>query len=187
MKHVRAVTARVRPARLQDAPALGAVMVESWLAAHREHIPDVAWQARVTEWTPRVSARGWTRQIADISGAEVPLEVLLVAEGDGGLILGLVHGVVDGTASGQISSLYVAPLHHRQGIGDALLRAAAGFLMDLGVVVLRVSVLTANLPARRFYEVMGGLEVGLGSTEEQGFMLPTTVYEWSDASVLDAN
>ena len=66
----------------------------------------------------------------------------------------------------------------------ALLRATAGVLAGRGVVELRVSVLTANLPARAFYEALGAAEVGTATTDEEGHLLPTTVYEWADVTVL---
>ena len=40
---------------------MGRVMVDSFLSAHRGQMPDAAWQQRVDEWTPEVSARGWAR------------------------------------------------------------------------------------------------------------------------------
>src|SRR6187431_2054584 len=52
---------RIRAAVVDDAPAMGRVMVGSWLSAHRGQMPDAAWQKRVDEWTPAVSARGWAR------------------------------------------------------------------------------------------------------------------------------
>ena len=56
---------RIRPATAEDAAALGELMVESWLAAHRRQMPEALWQKRVEEWTPEVSARGWARVLAD--------------------------------------------------------------------------------------------------------------------------
>ena len=44
---------------------MGRVMVDSFLSAHRGQMPDAAWQQRVDEWTPEVSARGWARAITD--------------------------------------------------------------------------------------------------------------------------
>lgn len=179
---------RTRAARVEDAPVLGHLMVDSWLSAHRGQVPDAAWQKRAAEWTPDVSARGWSRVLDAQATEPVREDVLLVAEDERGVIVGLVYGVVaddvPGGTTGEIAALYVAPDRHREGIGAMLLPAAARELGALGVVTLRLSVLTANLPARRFYEAMGGLEVGRGTTDEEGHPLPTTVYEWSDVSVL---
>jgi hypothetical protein len=43
----------------------------------------VAWQQRVDEWTPEVSARGWARAITDQAGGNAARDVLLVAEMSG--------------------------------------------------------------------------------------------------------
>ena len=56
---------RIRGAELRDAPALGHLVVESWLAAHRGQVPDAAWQKRLDEWTPEVSGRAWARLLGD--------------------------------------------------------------------------------------------------------------------------
>jgi len=59
------------------------------------------------------------------------------------------------------------------------LRAAALELNELGFSTVRLEVLSANLDARAFYEDMGGLEVGKGMFDEDGHLLPVTIYEWS--------
>lgn len=179
---------RTRAATHEDAAALGHLMVESWLSAHRGQVPDAAWQKRASEWTPEVSARGWARVLAARAETTARDDVLLVAEDDRGVIVGLVYGVVPdevpGGATGVIAALYVAPDRQREGVGATLLRAAAEKLGDQGVVTLRLNILTANLPARSFYEAMGGLEVGHGTTDEEGHLLPSTVYAWSDVSAV---
>jgi ribosomal protein S18 acetylase RimI-like enzyme len=172
---------RIRPAGLEDADALGEVMVASWLAAHRGQVPDDAWRKRVAEWTPEVSARGWRQTLADQADGR---GVLLVAEDDAD-VLGLVYAMAPEDASaGEIAVLYVAPGRQREGVGEALLRAGAAMLHRLGSRSVHVSVLTANVPARRFYEAMGGLEAGHGTTDEDGELLATTIYEWADVTDL---
>jgi hypothetical protein len=88
---------RVRAAVVEDAPAMGRVMVASFLSAHRGQMPDAAWQKRVDEWTPEVSARGWARAIAEQGGGNGVRDVVLVAEDDDGALCALVSG----TASSQ--------------------------------------------------------------------------------------
>jgi ribosomal protein S18 acetylase RimI-like enzyme len=139
----------------------------------------------VTEWTPEVSARGWARVLAAQAESVVRDDVLLVAAEDSGRIVGLLYGdLAEGGATGEVGALYVSSGRHRQGIGAALLRAGATELQRLGASALHISVLTDNVLARRFYEGMGGIEVGHGTFDEEGHLLPTTVYEWSDVSVL---
>jgi GNAT superfamily N-acetyltransferase len=179
---------RVRVAAVDDAPAMGRVMVESFLSAHRGQMPDAAFQKRVDEWTPEVSASGWARALAGIAAGNSDRDVVLVAEDDGGL-LGLVSG---GAADGgglvgttcEIGALYVHPRHLGRGIGGALLRAAADHLAALGYGELHIGVLSANRPARTFYEAMGGREIGQGTDDEEGDLLPLTIYGWTDVTDL---
>jgi GNAT superfamily N-acetyltransferase len=178
----------VRVAAVDDAPAMGRVMVESFLDAHRGQMPDAAYQKRVDEWTPEVSAAGWARALAELADGIPERDVVLVAEDDGGL-LGLVSGgAAEGAVSAttcEIGALYVHSQHHGHGIGAALLRAAARQLGELGFSELHIGVLSANSPARAFYESMGGREIGHDTDDEEGYLLPVTIYGWADITDLD--
>lgn len=179
---------KVRAAVLDDAPALGRVQVEAWLSAHRGQMPDAVWQKRVDEWTPDVSARAWARLLTEQRDGDPARVVLLIAEDDTGDLVGLVLGteVDDDTSSSiaQISALYVLPDRQGQGIGRWLLREATRKLATLGFSTLHIGVLTANLPARRFYEAMGGHEIAQRMFDEEGDLQPETVYAWPDLAAL---
>ena len=178
----------VRRAVVPDAPAMGRVMVESFLAAHRDQIPEAAYRKRVTEWTPEVSAGGWARALAEIDDGSAERDVLLVAHEDGGALVGLVSGGVrEGDLTGtvaEVGALYVLPARQGHGVGRALLRDAATRLAARGFLELRLDVLSANLPARAFYEAMGGRAVGQGTVDEEGHLLPVTVFAWPDITAL---
>ena len=179
---------KVRAATADDAPAMGRVMVDSWLSAHRGQVPEAAWQQRVDEWTPDVSARAWARTFAERTDGDGPVDVMLVAEDDAGVLTGLVSGTAadeDSSRSiAEIGALYVLTERRGEGIGRSLLRAAAVELAALGFSRLHISVLTANLPARGFYEAMGGREIGQGTFDEEGYLLPVTIYAWADIRTL---
>jgi ribosomal protein S18 acetylase RimI-like enzyme len=179
---------RVRAAMLDDAPALGRVQVEAWLSAHRGQMPDAAWQKRLDEWTPDASAQAWARLLTEQADGDPARVVLLIAEDDAGDLVGLVLGTeVDDDTSGtiaQIGALYVLPDWQGHGLGRRLLREAASQLATLGFSTLHIGVLTANLPARRFYEAMGGCEIGQRMFDEEGDLQPETVYAWPDIAAL---
>ncbi len=179
---------QVRAAVVDDAPAMGRVMVQSWLSAHRGQMPDAAWQKRVNEWTPAVSARAWARLITEQVDGNQARVVLLVAEDVPGDPVALVLGTeAEGDTSGstaQVDALYVLPDRQGQGIGRRLLQAAATELAALGFSTLHIGVLTANLPARRFYEAIGGHEIGQRMFDEEGDLQPETVYAWPDIAAL---
>jgi GNAT superfamily N-acetyltransferase len=178
---------KIRDAVVEDAPAMGRVMVRAWLSAHRGQMPEAAWQKRVDEWTPEVSARAWTRLLTERADGDHAGSVLLVAEEDTGDLVALILGTeAEGDGSGRIAeidALYVAPERQGHGIGRRLLQAAARELA-LHFSTLHIGVLTANLGARAFYEAMGGLEVGQRTFDEEGVPLPGTVYAWPDIAAL---
>jgi GNAT superfamily N-acetyltransferase len=175
-------TLKIRSAVRRDAATLGRVMVASWLSGHKGQMPHEAWRKRVADWTPEVSAQGWARVLIDQANGDAPRDVLLVAEDHAGQLVGLVYGRPadddDAALTAEVAALYVDPTCHRQGIGAALLHAAALELSQLGFSTVRLEVLSANLPACAFYEHMGGHEVGQGTFDEDGYLLPVSIYEW---------
>ena len=180
---------KVRAAVVEDAPAMGVVMVESFLSAHRGQIPDAVFRQRAEEWTPEISARAWARTLAELADGNPGRGMVMVAEDDGGLLGLVAGGAAEGDPSGmtcEIDALYVDPRRRGQGVGRALLHAAAGHLADLGYTALHIAVLSANGPARAFYEAMGGREVGQATDDEEGFLLPLTIYGWTDLTDLRA-
>jgi GNAT superfamily N-acetyltransferase len=173
---------------VDDAPAMGRVMVRAWLSAHRGQMPHSAWQKRVDEWTPGVSARAWARMLTELEEDDPGRVVLLVAEDESDDCVGLVLGTeAEADTEGStawIDALYVRPERQGQGIGRRLLQEAAGELAALGFSSLNIGVLTANLPARAFYEALGGEEVGRREFDEEGYLLPGTIYAWPDIAGL---
>lgn len=157
-------------------------MVTSWLSAHEGQMPAEAWRRRVADWTPEVSATGWARVLLAQAAGDAERDVLLVADHEGQLV-GLVYARPadhhDPTRTAEVSALYVDPTFHGQGVGAALLRTAASELSRLGFSTIRLEVLSANLPARGFYERLGGREIGEGTFDEDGHLLPVTIYEWA--------
>ena len=179
---------RIRSASVDDAPAMGRVMVESWLTAHRGQMPHTAWEKRRDEWTPEVSAHAWERSLRERDAGDAAGDVVLVAVDDDGILAGLVLGLAaeDDTSGrvAEIAALYVGPDRQGHGVGRLLLQAVAGELAWKEFAMLHIAVLTANLPARGFYEALGGVDIGERWFDEEGHQLPERVYEWPDISVL---
>jgi ribosomal protein S18 acetylase RimI-like enzyme len=180
----------IRMAQVADAPAMGRVMVQTFLAAHREHMPAGAWEQRAREWTPEVSADSWARTLRAMAPGERPHECIYVAEAEDGDIVGLAMGSEespDGVPrTGEVVAVYVRRSHQQRGLGRRLLQAVAADLAQYDVVALRVACLAANAPARRFYEAAGGRAVAERLFDEEGTLLPEVVYEWADITTLAA-
>ncbi|HZT40632.1 MAG TPA: GNAT family N-acetyltransferase [Chthonomonadaceae bacterium] len=179
---------RVRKANLSDVEAMAHVGVDSFLAAHKGQIPEPVYRWRQEEWTYAVSAQGWERLLREIADGTNPYACVYVAEIESGEIIGLGMAELaasDATgATGEVYVLYVHPAYQRQGAGRRLVQAIAGRLSEQGITRLDIKVLKANIPARRFYEALGGQVIGECEIEDAGFMLPEVVYGWSDIGVL---
>jgi ribosomal protein S18 acetylase RimI-like enzyme len=180
----------IRAAREADAPAMGQVMVATYLAAHRDQMPDAAWTKRAEEWTPEISADGWARTLREIATDERPQDCIYVALDEGGEIVGLaMGGPADAEAlpqTGAVYALYISTRHQGQGLGRRLVQAVAADLAQKGMTALRIGCLAANAPARGFYEAIGGRLVEERLFDEEGVMLPEVVYEWADIKALVA-
>jgi ribosomal protein S18 acetylase RimI-like enzyme len=179
----------VRVARVEDAPGMARVMVDTFLSAHRGQMPEEAWRKRREEWTYEVSENSWARKLREIED-DRPQECIYVALDDAGDVAGLAVGGpprADGPEdTGEIHMLYVRESHQRRGLGRLLVQAVAAHLAQMGRHQLLIGCLAANAPARRFYEALGGRLVGEREYDEDGVMLPEVVYGWPDTQALAA-
>ena len=139
-----------RPARLDDADAIGDIHVRTWKVAYAGILPDGLLDAL----DPTIQAARWSRAIR--SGARTRL---LVAERDGRIVGFAAYGPHRepdlGAEAGELYAIYVAPEAWGTGAGRALIRAVADGLRAAGHRVGILKVLDANARARAFYEREG--------------------------------
>ena len=133
----------VRPATPDDVPAIAEIHVAAWRAAYRGHMPDayldsLSVEQRRAMWAG-VLARGGPGQIAVVDR--------------GFCFYGPSRDGEHGAA--EIYALYVHPDAWRQGAGRALCQHAERHAAALELAKVTLWVLTANEPARRFYERLG--------------------------------
>jgi ribosomal protein S18 acetylase RimI-like enzyme len=180
----------IRAAREADAPAMGRVMVSSYLAAHRDQMPEGAWAKRAEEWTPEVSAAGWARTLGEITSGVRSQDCIYVAVNDSGAIVGLAMGgpvnAEELPQIGAVYALYISTRHQGHGLGRRLVQAVAADLAQKGMTALQIGCLAANTPARGFYAAIGGRLVGERLFDDDGVMLPEVIYEWADIKALAA-
>lgn len=144
-------SAVVRAARVDDANAIGRIHVTSWQAAYDHALPeDFLRGLSVAD-----RQRGWRRRLSAVDWQARALVVV-----DDGLIAGFacVGASRDGDASadvGELQSMYLAPEHWSQGLGQQLHSEAMATLRRDGFVRATLWVLNANERARRFYERAG--------------------------------
>ena len=133
----------VRRAAAADAPAMARIREAEWETAEY-------WHARI------VAYLDGTRNPRN----SLPSREAFVATVDDEVI-GFVAGHLTNRygCTGEIEWLNVARTHRRRGIGSALLRAMAGWLIDASATTVCVDVDPANHAARRLYASSGAREL----------------------------
>jgi RimJ/RimL family protein N-acetyltransferase len=181
---------QIRAAVPQDAPALAQVIVDSGRAAHQGQVPDEVLTPLPLAEAYAASERNWLRTLHELAEDPQPHECVVVAEDEQGAVVGLaMGGPARGEApqgTGEVYALYVLPGHHGRGIGRSLVQAVAFHLAHHGMHALRIACLAANMPARGFYERIGGQVVAERLFEDSGFLLPEVVYGWNDLQLVVA-
>jgi GNAT superfamily N-acetyltransferase len=76
------------------------------------------------------------------------------------------------------------PDHQNRGIGRRLVQRLAACAADKGIRSLHIGVLTTNLDARRFYELLGGEDISERFFDGDGVLLPERIYAWPDITSL---
>jgi len=169
----------VSPAGPADALELGRVHVTSW----RETYPGLLPQAYLNRMSPKVHARRFHRDLMRAKAGEVTL----IAEGADGAV-GYANGSLlrgDGRrADAEVFTLYVVRKAQGAGVGRALLTACARVLRAEGAKSLMLFVLSRNLPARAFYERLGGEPFAEVAAQGWGEGVTETAYRWSDIGTL---
>jgi len=147
----------VRDALESDVEAIARVHVQGWRESYKDFLsPDALAGLSVDE-----RAQMWRGAFAQPN----PQARLLVAETDEGEIVGFARGgpirgkgaELLGTEA-EIFAIYLLDKVKRQGIGRRLMGGVFSHLADQGLRSAGLWVLKENLPARRFYEALGGKE-----------------------------
>ncbi|GGK44332.1 GNAT family N-acetyltransferase [Salinarimonas ramus] len=137
------MTPAIRPVAREDLAAVRAALVASWHATYdRFH-----GAAKVAEITDR-----WHALDALARQVDRPGSVFLLAEGEGGAVLGSSLGQVDDAGEACLRRLYVAPGTEGRGIGKRLLEETLARLAERDVWL---EVEPRNVDAIRFYEREG--------------------------------
>ncbi len=171
---------RIRVATPDDADQVARILVDTWRAAYAhifpaEFLAALSYEERAVRWRNRLAEAG-------------PELFTLVVEACDGELSGLVSGGVehDGVAGydGEIYAVYVAPAHHRCGIGRQLMAAGAHRLAMAGYRAVMLWVLEENQRARAFYEALGGQPVSRKSVVIGDTPVIEVAYGWKDVNFL---
>ena len=140
----------IRPAEVNDAPALARVHVDSWRAAYNGLVPDSSLRRFTYEWREEC----FRQSLA--TSAEGTYELQLGEEAVGFLTVGTARDPdLNVSRTGEIWGIYISPDYWRKGIGKRFVDEAERILKSRGYEDAVLWVLEGNQQARRFYEAMG--------------------------------
>jgi ribosomal protein S18 acetylase RimI-like enzyme len=166
----------LRQARLEDATRLGAAHVQAWRETYTGIVP----QALLAGMDAGRRAALW-RETLDQGGHAVLAE-------EAGALLGFASCGPQRDAAlgfgGEIFAIYLLRQAQRRGIGRALMAAMAHHLLAEGLVGVSLWVVTANMPARSFYERLGGRVVAERVLSRDGWQLEEIAYGWDRTELL---
>jgi len=171
----------VRDAVCSDAPGIAAVHVASWRTTYAGIVPDTYLaNLSVARRQPM-----WDQLLC--SGSQ--RVVVLVAED------AISAGIIGFASAGptqtpdpvypfELYTIYLLAEQQRQGTGHRLVQAAVERMQQRGVPAFLLWVLAANLPARRFYEGLGGQVVREQAITIGGMELVEVAYGWNNLPAL---
>ena len=173
---------RIRSANPSDAGSIAKVHVDAWRTTYAGIVPD--------EYLASLSY-GKRKSVWDeILAADQPGASNFVAETHGGEVVGFANCGPDRgsnpTYRGELYAIYLLEEYQRMGIGRRLVSAVAQRLLVDGLSSMLLWVLEDNHPARRFYESLGGQQVGCQTITIGGLDIVEVSYGWKDISVLAA-
>ncbi|MDO8380180.1 GNAT family N-acetyltransferase [Phenylobacterium sp.] len=166
------------PVGPDDAEALAQVHVTAWRETYRGLLPD----SYLDRMSVPVNARRFAKSL--VSPAEH--EIVLAAADREGIVGYAAGGPSRSRAPGEaeVATLYVLRAHQGQALGRRLLTAAARVFADQGARSLMISVLRDNIPARGFYEHLGGQADAPRREPGPGGVTYEVSYRWPDIRTL---
>jgi ribosomal protein S18 acetylase RimI-like enzyme len=168
--------AQIRAAEVEDCDALGRLHFRCWGETYPGLMPD--WV--IERLQPANRSLQWRKGLE--RGDKGP--IVFLAEADDGSPAGFAAAGPARDAAfpwqSEIYALYVLQRHQRQGLGVALLRHLGAALAARGRREAGLWVLSANAPARAFYESIGGRAVHQRVDQSEGWACDETAYHWDD-------
>lgn len=169
----------IRLARVEDAPGIARVHIDSWRTTYKGIVPDDFLANMSYERNAQNRARA-------LSDPETKTRTY-VAQDATGRIVGFVNGGPerenDPVYTGELYAIYLLKEAQGRGLGRRLFQALTENLVRDGMHAMLLWVLVDN-PARRFYEALGGQELRTKPIEIGGVMLEEVAYGWQDISEL---
>ena len=172
MQHV------IFPAGPEDAEALAGVHVAAWRETYQGLLPD--------SYLARMSVPVHTRRFRSALLRPDEHEATAAAADRDGLVGYAAGGPSRAKRLGEaeITTLYVLRRAQGYGLGRELVRGLARVFAANGATSLMLSVLRDNIPAREFYERLGGLAEAPRREPGPGGVTHEVRYRWPDIAAL---
>ena len=172
----------IRGAAPADATAIGRLHALSWQTAYRGILRDDFLDGPLLENRLKL----WGARLNDAPPAS---QVVLVGE-QAGKILAFACAFLDADPDwgALLDNLHVAPTLKGQGLGRKLMSEVAGKVLRQGSSPsMHLWAYEQNVPARRFYERLGGINTVYQAEEApDGARIIAVRYCWRDVSLLAA-
>ncbi|MDX2211705.1 MAG: GNAT family N-acetyltransferase [Oculatellaceae cyanobacterium bins.114] len=169
----------IRPATLDDIPAIARVHVDSWRTTYRGIVPD----QYLDQMSYEQSEARWQKWLA-IKGN---YHHIFVAQDQTGEVIGFANGGAERTQLptcwGEVYAIYILQAYQRQGYGRQLAGAIASQLKQSGFASTLVWALINN-PACKFYQALGGQPIRQQRINIGGKDLIEIAFGWADIQVL---
>ena len=170
---------RIRDAKIDDAPSLAQVHVESWQIAYRGILPAL-YLANLSIERATEIWQGWIKR-------PEPGQFHLVSEKEEFGIVGFASGCPEKAMTsrnrGELTAIYLLPEYQKQRIGGALFQAVVGRFVMQGYSGMISWMLSEN-PAGPFYRKMGGVPAATKLEIVGGVEKELTAFGWTDFNSL---
>ncbi len=110
--------------------------------------------------------------------------LLLVAEDGNHALAGFALSHIGADGEPFLESLHVQPGRRSHGIGAQLLQQTAARWAARGHRSMSLHVVESNLRAKRFYDRLGGREVGVVVDDWRGARVTQAIYRWNDLAAV---
>lgn len=166
------------PAGPDDAPDLARIHIAAWRETYRGLLPD--------SYLDRMSLPVHARRFHASLMSTRPNEATLAAADRDGLVGYAAGGPSRSRIEGEaeITTLYVLRAAQGRGLGRRLVEDLARVFQANGASSLMISVLRDNLPARRFYEHLGGEAEAPRREPGPGGVTYEVSYRWPEIGML---
>jgi GNAT superfamily N-acetyltransferase len=166
------------PAGPQDAQALAEVHVATWRETYRGLLPD----SFLDRMSVPVNTRRFSKSLVTPAEHEITLAAATARELSA--TPPEAHRGPAFPARPRSPPSMLLRAHQGHDLGRALLTAAARAFADQGARSLMISVLRDNIPARGFYEHLGGQADTPRKEPGPGGLMYEVSYRWSDIRTL---